>query len=131
MLSAAFLSGISVNFDKLVVINSNAIFGSAIVFFLLAISFLIISIVKRYKIKEAIKVNFGKILIIGLDVALAVLFINLAYTLQIVSYAISIKRLSILFSVIFGALLFKEENIGKRFFGALIMLVGALIIILF
>ncbi len=55
-------------------------------------------------------------------------FHGLAITLTKASYMISVKRLSVLFSMIFGGLVFKEKNLGIRFLGAIFMLTGALII---
>jgi drug/metabolite transporter (DMT)-like permease len=131
MLAASFFMSVSTNFDKLVVVNSDPIFGSSIVYFLLAVSFLIISSAKKYEIKDVMKANFHKFFLIALVIVLTAILINLTYTLQIVPYVISIKRFSVLFSVLLGALFFKEKNIPKRLLGALIMLIGAVIIILF
>lgn len=43
-------------------------------------------------------------------------------------YMISIKRMSLLFGVLYGALLFREQKITERFTGAIIMAIGVLII---
>jgi len=43
---------------------------------------------------------------------------------------ISIKRLSILFGLLYGALIFKEQNIGVRLTGATLMLSGAVLIVI-
>lgn len=45
-----------------------------------------------------------------------------------VPYVLSIKRLAILFSVILGALIFKEKNLKQRAMAALLMIVGVAII---
>jgi len=47
-----------------------------------------------------------------------------------VAYVISIKRLSLLFGVIFGKLLFGEDHISERLAGALLMFLGVVLIIL-
>ena len=130
VLIIAFLASISTNFDKLVVTNSDAVFGSAVAYLLLAVSFFIISIYKKYEIRNIVRNNLYKFFVVGLPIVFVVIFINLAYTMQIVSYVISLKRLSIIFSVLFGVLFFKEKNILRRSIGALIMLAGAIIIIL-
>jgi uncharacterized membrane protein YhiD involved in acid resistance len=44
---------------------------------------------------------------------------------------ISIKRMSLLFSVIYGALIFKETKIKERLSGTLTMLIGAAVITIF
>jgi drug/metabolite transporter (DMT)-like permease len=43
---------------------------------------------------------------------------------------ISLKRLSILFGVLYGAAVFKEKNIGVRLIGATLMLSGSVLIAL-
>ncbi len=47
-----------------------------------------------------------------------------------VAYFISVKRLSLLVTVLFGGLLFKEEAFGRRIAGAALMLSGAVLITL-
>ncbi len=53
---------------------------------------------------------------------------SLALPLIKVAYLISIKRLSILFSVLYGGLLFREQKIVYRLAGACLMLIGAIVI---
>ena len=131
MLIAAFLFSISSNFDKLVVQNSDPIFGSSMVYLLLGSSFLIISCTKTNNIRTVYKKNLHKFFFIGLILASIAITINIAFTRQIVPYVISLKRLSILFSVFYGGLIFKEKNMLKRGLGAFIMLLGVILIILF
>ncbi len=57
-----------------------------------------------------------------------VVFHSFAIILTKAAYMISIKRISIIFSMIYGWLFFKEHNIKMRFFGALLMFMGAVII---
>ena len=130
MLIVAFLFSISVNFDKLVVLNSDPIFGSSMIDLLLGLSFLGISSVKIRDTKTVYRRNLLKFFLLGVILALVAITINIAFTMQIASYVISLKRLSILFSVFYGGLIFKERNIPKRMLAALIMLAGAILIIL-
>ncbi len=58
------------------------------------------------------------------------LFHSLAISLTAAAYMIAVKRLSILFSVLYGKLIFRETNIVFRFGGALMMLAGTLLITL-
>ena len=46
------------------------------------------------------------------------------------AYMISIKRFSILISVLYGGVIFKESHIRLRLLGAVLMLAGAIIIII-
>lgn len=47
------------------------------------------------------------------------------------AYMVSVKRTSLLFGVLLGALLFKETHIGQRLAGAAIMLAGFAMVALF
>ncbi len=131
MLVVAFLASISSNYDKLVVQNSDPIFSSAIVFLFLGISFLIISLVKAKGELINSRKHLSKFLLAGIVFSLVAITINIAFTMQIVPYVISLKRISILFSVVYGGFLFKEKNILRRSIGAIIMLGGTILIILF
>lgn len=142
MLLVAFLYSLSVNYDKEVVINSNPIFGSALVLFLLAAIFLVIAVTAGTRYPVIAKATgepdpghslspyprFLMIGAVGMLLAIEALSINTAYTLAIVPYVITIKRLSIFFSVLFGGLLLHEQDIRGRMTGALVMIAGAAVI---
>jgi uncharacterized membrane protein len=70
-------------------------------------------------------------ILIGAFVAIEAASINVAYTLQIIPYVIAIKRLSIIFVVLYGTLVFSEDETVKRLMGAALMVAGAIIIVLF
>jgi uncharacterized membrane protein len=72
----------------------------------------------------------GVFIFIGLILTVGAISINYAYSMQIVPYIISIKRMSIIFIVISGAIVFREPNIGQRLCGAGLMVIGAVIILL-
>jgi drug/metabolite transporter (DMT)-like permease len=141
MLIVAFLYSLSVNYDKEVVINSSPIFGSALIFFLLAIIFLLIAVstgtTYSFAAKEPDPVpshppfpysRFFTYGAVGMILATEGISINTAYTMAIVPYVITIKRLSIFFSVLFGGLLLHEQYIRGRMFGAVVMITGAVVI---
>jgi uncharacterized membrane protein len=54
-----------------------------------------------------------------------------AISLIEVSYMVSVKRLSILFGVLYGVMFFKETNIKERFLGATVMVLGIILISIF
>lgn len=136
MLIVAFLYSISVNYDKVVVETSDPIFGSSVVYCLLAASFLAITTAcwvrgKVMPVPEGVSNRSVIILIaIGLVLAVEAISINLAYTLSIVPYVISIKRLSIFFAVLFGGFLLKEGSLRPRALGSLVMVAGTVLIAL-
>jgi len=130
MISVAFLFSITSNLGKILVQKSSPLFFSAIYLPLLAIPFsIIVFFTSKEKIKQ-LKTNFNNLFFMGLFFGLMVIFHLLAIQLVIVPYMISIKRTSSIFSVLYGYFLFKEKNIPARLIGALIMLIGAVLVIL-
>ncbi|MDG6251684.1 EamA family transporter, partial [Methanocalculus sp.] len=135
MLGVAFLFSISVNFDKQVVENSDPFFGSVLVFLLLALAFLILAALDRRRRKDIVPVTPFCLLLaypaVGFVLVWEIVMINIAYTMAIVPYVISVKRLAIVFSVLFGLLIFQEEFSWGRILGAVIMVAGAGMIAVF
>jgi drug/metabolite transporter (DMT)-like permease len=153
MLIVAFLFSISINFDKIVLINSDPIFGMALTVSLIGWSFFLMSACPFVARWDALQhqhpgdpVPTGQdkavstwgmssytvpVLLIGLFVAIEAASINMAYTLQIVPYVIAIKRMSIIFMVLYGTIVFSEHEIKIRLAGAGLMVIGAVIILLF
>ena len=70
-------------------------------------------------------------LLMGLSCALMFIFHTLAISLIQVPYMISLKRTSMLLSIVFGRLYFNETHIKERLLGSIIMLIGVLLITLF
>ena len=144
MLFVAFLYSLSVNYDKEVVINSSPIFGSALVLVLLAAIFLVIAALTGTRsvitgnvprdpdpARSPPPSSWSRLLrygTVGMLLVVEAISINIAYTLAIVPYVITIKRLSIFFSVLFGGLLLHEQDIRGRMTGALVMIAGAAVI---
>lgn len=131
MFMAAFLYSVATNFDKLAFLNSDPVFGPGIVFTILGLAFFVFSLTKRLAITRIFGQNSKKLFLIGVLTATSNFFINSAYRYQIVPYVISVKRLSIVFSVIIGGMFFKEKNINRRLAAAVIILMGLLAILLF
>jgi len=152
MLIVAFLFAVSINFDKIALINSDPFFGMALTVFAIGVAFVLMA---AYSLNSLRNISLQKpakngdqasksgspafpyrkylplAILIGAFVAIEAGSINVAYTLQIVPYVIAIKRLSIIFVVLYGTLVFSEHEIGKRLMGAALMVAGAIIIVLF
>jgi drug/metabolite transporter (DMT)-like permease len=149
MFVGSFLYAISIGFDKMVVLNSDAVFGSGVVFLVLGSVFLAISLLKRLSgtagtsmvsINPAPGTGFTSIalrnllvpgIVIGAIITIEAITINAAYLDQIVPYVIAIKRMSILITVLYGTLVFREKEIFRRISGAGLMVFGVVLILLF
>lgn len=73
--------------------------------------------------------NFWFLLLIGIFTALAQLAAFTAFSLTNVGYVTAVLKLSTLFTIIWGAIFFKEKRIKERFLGASIMLLGTFLLI--
>jgi drug/metabolite transporter (DMT)-like permease len=148
MLVVAFIYSLAINFDKMVVLETNAIFGPGIVFLLLGLSFGIIALVARRGILPAalrppipplagsgcpggMRYLAGAGLLTGLLITVEAVSINTAYLVQIVPYVIAIKRMSIMLVVLYGTIVFGEKEILRRLAGAGLMVLGAILILAF
>ncbi|MFA6304492.1 MAG: EamA family transporter [Patescibacteria group bacterium] len=68
---------------------------------------------------------------LGLIIIISGWLMFIAYSTILVNYVISLKRAMFLIPILLGPLLFKEKNLLKRLPGAILMLLGAIIIIIF
>lgn len=131
MIIVAFIYSITSNLGKTAVLHSSPLFFSAVYFPVLAVIFFPVLMWKNTcKANQLFSqpVLFGQI---GLTLALATVTHFLAVVFIEVSYVISIRRTSLLFGIMYGALWFKEADIKERLIGAGIMVTGVVIITIF
>ena len=132
MLLVAFIFSFTAVLGKLALRHSSVLFFPAFYFVLLGFAMTIIVVLRMATGRSKLHTSKRQLMIY---VILSWVFILIAYThYQAVSkanvaYMISIKRLSLLFGVIYGGLLFKEERMIARFGAALLMFVGAALIV--
>jgi uncharacterized membrane protein len=65
----------------------------------------------------------------GLFYSIMVVSHRCALSLTKVAYKISLKRTILLVGVMYGCFFFREKNIQERFIGALLMLIGFVMIV--
>jgi len=129
VLIVAFIWSITANLFKLGMLDSNPIFFSATVYAVISIIMLPI-IFTRQNIAN-IKSNFNMLLFLGLASAFMIATASYAIISTIVPYMISLKRSSIIFAIFFGYYFFNEKKIRNALVGAIIMLIGGILITLF
>ncbi len=154
MLIVAFIYAIALNFDKKVVLNSDPVFGSALVYLVIGISFFVIGQAsvqhdRTVQNRTSLPANqlpatpvqqpwlmepyFSGVLAfatIGILLAIESVTINYAFMMQIVPYVIAIKRMSIILTVLYGTIVAREGEALLRLTGAGLMVAGAVLIIL-
>ncbi len=128
MLAVAFIWSITSNLDKLGVQDSSPIFWAIAVNIYICAAMFPFMIYKSRKNLFQIPLYAKALLPIGLFTALTVIFQMTAINLTLVAYVISIKRTSVIMSVLFGFLLFKEKGIKERILGSLLMIAGVIMI---
>jgi drug/metabolite transporter (DMT)-like permease len=152
MLIVAFLFAASINYDKIAMLNSDPVFGMAFTLLIISGAFgVIVALSDRsmgrglpltadrdpsssgYHQKPAVSLRHYLVpaIIAGFFVTAECISINIAYTLQIAPYVIAIKRLGIIFMVLYGTLLCDENEVRTRLLGSVLMVGGAVIILLF
>ena len=131
MIIVALIYSITSTLGKVAILHSSPVFFGVLYPFILTI---VLTPIVWFNIQG----NFGQVftrplvfLMIGLSSALMIIFHFLAISLTEVAYMISVKRTSLIFSVLYGKLLFNEEEISGRLLGSSVMLIGVLLITLF
>lgn len=131
MLIVAFLFSFAAVIGKVMIIHSSPLFFSVYFFIAFNISFLLFLLVtKKITLHIFIKAPL-KGIIAGALFFFHLLCHALAISLTKAVYMISIKRLSVFFSIFYGGVIFKEKNLFMRFCGALLMFTGACIILFY
>jgi len=130
MLVVAFIYSFLAVLGKKAIQHSSPLFFGFFYLAALDITILIFfPFLEKIKWRDILKVPV-KGLSVGLMLFLHALFHCLAISMIEAVYMIAVKRMSILFSVFYGWILFKEADIGARMLGALLMFAGVVLIIL-
>ena len=129
MLLVSFIYAFTSTIGKLAIIHSNPYFFG--ITYNIALAMLMTLFLPAAAIAEPGKNLIRRPLIgliLGALVATTIFSHMLAISMTNVAYMISLKRTSLLFGVLYGALWFKEEKIAERLTGAIIMISGVFII---
>lgn len=129
MIAVAFIYSITSNLGKIAVLHSSSLFFAVIYTTIFSLFLLPYVIFKERKIVTVIKTRIPLFLLIGFLFAVMVTAHFSAIRLVEVSYMISVKRTSLIFSVVFGRLFFKEEHIRDRLLGTIVMVIGVVLIV--
>jgi drug/metabolite transporter (DMT)-like permease len=130
MLIVSFIFSISAVLGKLAILHSSVMFFQ--MSFFVVLNLLILGLfLAMGKIRPAVFARYPvKGLVAGVLFYGHIFFHGFGISMTKAAYMVSVKRLSIVFGVIFGALVFREENFLMRFLGAVLMFSGAVVILL-
>lgn len=126
MLIAAFLFSFLAVFFKKAVLNSSAFFAFGVTQ-LLSTLFLTAFFLKKRNLGILLRKtasNFNLLLIAGIIAFIAGVTLFAAFHIGLAAYVISVKRISILFTIILGYIFFKEDHLVRSLIIGSIMVLG-------
>ena len=131
MIIVAFVFSIGACIGKIAVQHSDPLFFSVVYSFLLSFFFYLVISFRTKHFYSKVLSRPVLFLLIGILITIMIITHLSAVNLVEVAYMVSVKRLSILFGVIYGVMLFKETNIKERLLGATVMVSGIVMITVF
>lgn len=130
MLLVAALFAVTATMDKLAIQHANIPFYLCVSQIAMGLLSLPIMVWKSPNAFAKIQQDWKLLCIIGVLTTGAALAHFTAIRTALVAYAISVKRFATVFSVLYGAFLFKEKHIAERLGGTLLMILGTVLIAL-
>ena len=130
MFMAAFLFSFLAVFFKKAILNSSPFFAFGVTQ-LLSTLFLTVLFLKKKTLRVLLKKtadNFNLLFIASIVGLLAGLTLFAAFKLGLAAYVVSVKRTSILFTIILGYIFFKEDHLIRSLIIGSIMVLGILLI---
>ncbi len=131
MLAVAAIWSIGANLDKLGLRASSPLFWGAAVYTATFLALLGPRLVKKSRAGRRLPLPPWPVVVAGLLEAVGIVCQMHALPLTQVSYVIAVKRLSIVFGVLLGALVLREPDLAHRLPGALLMVAGVFFIAVF
>lgn len=131
MLLLAAVWAFTSSFHKIGVLNSSPIFWATSVHLGLTLTLLPLMLMQRGKPINQVISGWKVLVMIGSASSLAIIAQNISLQTVLAVYTVSIKRTSILFSILLSWIVFKEKNIKQRLTAASIMVLGAILITIY
>lgn len=135
MIIVALLYSVTSSMGKMAIEHSSPLFFGAVYFIGLNLIYLPYGLTRGVTrhgsgLREYLSSGrYRRQIIPGIFYALMVLTHMSAMKLTKVAYMVSVKRSSLLISILFGYLLFREEHIRDRFLGAALMFAGFVLVV--
>jgi drug/metabolite transporter (DMT)-like permease len=129
MIGVAFLYSITSNMGKLAIQHSSAAFMSVVYLPILSLAFLPLLLRARVQMSD-LRRGGTIFFLIGASQAIMAFCHFHAVALILVSYMISVKRLGLVLSVVFGKVFFHEAHVKERILGSCMMLFGVMLILI-
>ena len=128
MLMVALLYSVCANIDKIGVRQSSPLVWAAALNAVLTIALGLVMLRQSSQVSQRIKEGWKYLVLLGVTNAFALIANMAAIQLTLVPYLIAIKRLSIFMTLFVGFVIFKEKGCRERSIGAVLMVLGAVLI---
>ncbi len=128
ILAVAFIYAFTASLLKLGIVHSSPLFYGVVYFTVLPIAYAPLALPKLRRAKMD-RTNIRLLTAAGLFMALMVATHVIAVSLTEVAYMVAVKRTSLLISVLYGCILFREGALAERTTGALLMFLGFVIVV--
>jgi len=128
MLLVAFIWSFTANLDKIGVTNSSPAFWLFSFFVAMSLGLTPVVLIKSRRPLHQLRRNFQALALVGMFGSLALVLQMWAITLTLVAYVVSIKRMSVVFGVLFGYFIFGEKGLARRLICAALMVAGVALI---
>jgi drug/metabolite transporter (DMT)-like permease len=131
MIVTALIYSMTSTLGKMAIIHSSPLFFGLLYFIVITALFAPIALWSgRNELKNFLREKHFKVLILpGFFHAVMIVAHMTAISMTKVAYMISLKRTSLLISIVYGYFLFGERHIRERFTGALLMFSGFVLIV--
>jgi drug/metabolite transporter (DMT)-like permease len=129
MIAVAFIFSITSSLGKMAIEHSSPVFFGSFYFILVTLLFTPLALHRNRGGMGITKKDIIPLSSIGITYSMMIMFHMTAMSMVNVAYMISVKRTSLLFSIIYGCFLFKEERISEKAAGGIIMLAGFVMIV--
>lgn len=131
MVGVALIYSITSSLGKMAIVHSSPLFFGVTYFIAVTVIFAPIALwMGKTELKSFIAGGqFKGLFFPGIFYSVMIASHMIAISLTKVAYMISLKRTSLLIGVMYGYFFFKEKNIGERLSGAVLMLIGFVMIV--
>ena len=130
MLGVAFIYSITSNIDKIGVQSSSPVFWSFAVSLLMTLMLTPVAFRRARASTVPLRPRFSTLALAGVFAGLVVIFQMTAIELTLVAYVVAVKRTSTIMSVLLGHFVLGEEGLRERLSGAIVMVLGVVLITL-
>ncbi len=130
MIAVAFIYSITGNLSKVAILHSSPMFFAAFYPAVMALALFPLLVIDS---GSAMKKVFSRPILFSLISISSILTLitgNFAIQMVEVSYVVSVRRISLVFAVLYGWLLFRETHLRERLLGSVVMLTGVVFIVL-